>query len=127
MSEELKEKIEHILGTCKYTHHGDCWWSDRYSELKKSGVEEEYREGKIGDLQPQALLELFEQYVLEIIGEDETHKDKTELFKTHVALNARNELRREQRSRLESQKKDKPKGFTAEELKPKNWTDDRFA
>lgn len=24
-------------------------------------------------------------------------------------------------------KKDRPKGFTAEELKPKNWTDDRFA
>lgn len=84
MSEELKEKLTEFLDVCLIP-----------SITLESALD--------------SLLELFEEYAKEIIGEDEPMKITSgEAIKGMIQeswVNSRNQLRAEQRSRLESQKK----------------------
>lgn len=105
MSEELKERLEHILGMCTGRH--TCWWDQKRKELSMGEVYEYSKDLQFASEQLGALLELFESYVLEIVGEDEKYLTRNFPQSTKFLKNAgiaiRNELRAEQRSRLESQ------------------------
>lgn len=118
MSEELKEKIQQLNGSGSHA----CYCPRSVDGGCKCAMSNEFVD---------QLLELFESYA----KEREVRARKYELNwaieyhrgKPNPPL-AR-EYFRKRLAQLEPSADDKPKAkpFTAEELKPKGWTDDRFA
>lgn len=111
MSEELKENLNKILDS--YAQEAvlevtDGTAQDSYDRELNSDDSTLYEFKKRARDQ---LLELFEQYVKEIIGEDEyVPEDKRHRGGvSQEYYDKRNQLRAEQRSRLESQKKARKK------------------
>lgn len=94
MSEELKEKLRKELRV--FQDYTASWGYPMNSEVHRTGLDK--AEAK--------LLELFESYAKEIIGEDEECGTLCEdlIGECHHITN--NQLRSRQRSRLESQNKE---------------------
>ena len=114
MSEELKEKIKEIQGHCHHKWNEKCWYEDTLVKIREEeqAWDEDYVDRRLSDEQDKALLELFESYLQEVIGEDEITEESgygvsgtSPRTKGEERALIRTLLKQEQRSRLESQKK----------------------